>query len=452
MQPKFVLALVRSGRFKCLGFEPVIHYFCRALSIQVHGWCAMEALLIPFLSILAVVGLAAAVDPSSVVFDPIGVPPEWANRGYTSDVVSSRVTDEIRRMNETANSLKQGRGVVLGTQKTVTRELGSYLGLAAPIWIMRKEMGLIEFTISGEIVLKDKKKNTYQFLLRSSSVSTNVLTSTECGSIDRPDELIGYAAEEALRAIDPYILAAFYFDREEDAFYAARKKMEAAAVGGKATSDVETMDADDMGGTATSEMVEKEMGEQKDMDDTCGSAHERQVGPFHQTETAIKYSLEVLPRKELVWSYDLWGLVHMVKDEYDLAIEKFKLALAVDPKFEIALHNWGIALAEQGHYREAIGKYQEALAAGGTDLPGIYNAWAVALGKLGYSDEAISVFQMVMKMDPNYADAYHKLGELYETLGQMQKANGLYKRAVALDPTGEGFKEDLGRTDKMLQH
>ncbi len=390
----------------------------------------MEALLIPIFSVLAVVGLAVAVDNSTVIFDPISVPPEWQNRGYTSDVVSFRLTDEIRRMNEEADSFKRGRGVRLGTEKTVTQELGGYLGLAAPIWIVRKEMGLIEFTVGGEIVLRDKGKSRYQFLLRSSSLKTSVLTSTECGSIDKPDELIRLAAEETLRAIDPYILAAYYFDQEEDAFYKAR-----------ASSKTDK----------SAEVPNSEVGEKKDTDDTCGGM-ERDVGPFHQTVTAIKYSLERLPKSEQKWPYDLWGLVHMVKEEYALAIKKFKLALAIDPNFEIALHNWGIALAEQKRYREAIGKYQAAVAAGGKDLPGIYNAWAVALGKLGYTDEAESAFRLVLRMDPSYADAYHKLGELYETLGETKKANELYKEAVKLDPTGEGFEQDLKRTDQMLEH
>ncbi len=158
----------------------------------------MEVLLIPIFTVMAVVGLAVAVDNSTVIFDPITVPPEWENRGYTSTVVTSRLTDKIRRMNDQAESFKRGRGVRLGTDKTVTQELGSYLNLAAPIWIVRKEMGLIEFTVGGEIVLKDKGEGTYQFLLRSSSLKASVLTSTECGSIDKPDELIQLAAEEAL--------------------------------------------------------------------------------------------------------------------------------------------------------------------------------------------------------------------------------------------------------------
>ena len=404
--------------------------FCRASSFRNPVWCAMEALLIPIFSVMAVVGLAVAVDNSTVIFDPIAVPPEWQDRGYTSEVVTFRLTDEIRRMNHAADSFKRGRGVRLGTEKTVTQELGSYLGLAAPIWIVRKEMGLIEFTVGGEIVLRDKDKGRYQFLLRSSSLKTSELTATECGSIDKPDELIRLAAEEALHAIDPYILAAFYFDREEDAFYEAREAMR---------SD------------KTAETPTAEMGEKKEMEDTCIRT-QTDVGPFHRTVKAIKYSLERLPKAERKWPYDLWGLVHMVKEEYALAIEKFKLALAIDPNFEIALHNWGIALAEQRRYREAIDKYQAAVAAGGKDLPGIYNAWAVALGKLGYTDEAESAFHLVLRMDPSYADAYHKLGELYETLGETKKANELYKEAVKLDPTGEGFEQDLERTDQMLEH
>jgi hypothetical protein len=385
----------------------------------------MEIILISILSALAVIGLALTVDTSTVVFDPISVPPQWQNLGYTSNVVSSRLTDQILRMNEEADSHKRGRGVQLGSQKTVTHELGSYLGLAAPIWILRKEMGLIKVTVGGEIVLVDQKSKSYQFLMRSTTNSTTVFTSTECGSDTHPDVLIGLAAEEALRVIDPYILAAYYFEREENAYYAAQ--------GDESPED-------------ESKSPVEEGGEKIDVDNTCGSTPHDKLGAFHNTLWTIQNSVKISSKDNRKWYYDLWGMVHMVKKEYDLAIGKFKNALAIDPKFAIAIHNWGIALAAQGRYRDAIAKYQEAVAAGST-MPGIYNHWAFALGKLGYSEEAIDAFHIALKIDPDYADAYHKLGELYEGLGQTRMANDNYKKAVVLDPTGKGFRESFERTD-----
>jgi tetratricopeptide (TPR) repeat protein len=419
----------------------------------------MELLVLSFFSALAVVAMAVAGNNSTIVFDPIKVPPEWQNRGYTSDVVSNRLTDAIRRMNEEAGTFKRRRGVRLGSDKTVTQELGRYLGLSAPIWIMRKELGLIEYTVGGEIVLADKDTGMYQFLLRSSNFSADqhsgdrsstdvhVLTAAACGTLDRPADLIQLGAEEALRVIGPYILASYYFDREEDAYYSLRNP-EADGMRQRLKLLHTPLEAVIPDGA---DEPNPNVGDKTYKDGNCGG-RVKYGAPFHQTVEAIKHSLATMPEAERKWPYDLWGLVHLVKDEYELAIEKFEAAIAIDPRFEVAIHNWGLALAAQGNYRAAIYKYQEAVAAGGMGLPGVYNGWAIALGKLGYTAEAISIFQIVLKMDPKYADAYHKLGELYETLGNTKKANGYYREAVALDPTGEGFKADFNRTRETLAH
>ncbi len=81
----------------------------------------MEVLLIPIFTVMAVVGLVVAVDNSTVIFDPITVPPEWENRGYTSIVRYQRtllVVGVIRR----AKQVGYGRQTFLAVAAQPTFE------------------------------------------------------------------------------------------------------------------------------------------------------------------------------------------------------------------------------------------------------------------------------------------------------------------------------------------
>lgn len=52
----------------------------------------------------------------------------------------------------------------------------------------------------------------------------------------------------------------------------------------------------------------------------------------------------------------------------------------------------------------------------------------------GRHDEAIAVYQNVIKMKPDYTRAYNNLGAVYATLGRHAEAAAVYEQALAVDP------------------
>jgi tetratricopeptide (TPR) repeat protein len=73
------------------------------------------------------------------------------------------------------------------------------------------------------------------------------------------------------------------------------------------------------------------------------------------------------------------------------------------------------------------------VALGDKDLTTHYN-YGVVLINLGRSADAKPVFENLLSLDENYADAYYHLGIIYIGLGEVIKSKELLQRFIDLDP------------------
>jgi Flp pilus assembly protein TadD len=102
------------------------------------------------------------------------------------------------------------------------------------------------------------------------------------------------------------------------------------------------------------------------------------------------------------------GVIFYRSKSYDLAIEQFQLARKQAPHSPNVWNNLGVAYLDKG--------------------------------ELG---EAMSAFEQALKLKPDYASAYFNLGQLYDVLGDHQKARECLRRVIEYDKHGE-----LGRRAK----
>jgi tetratricopeptide (TPR) repeat protein len=93
---------------------------------------------------------------------------------------------------------------------------------------------------------------------------------------------------------------------------------------------------------------------------------------------------------------------------------------------------------EDGHYREALAKYDEALAAR-PDSPAYVRAKARTLMQMGRDEAALRWFDKAAALQPLFGGTYANRGILYDRMGRYREAVADYKKALKLDSSvGDG--------------
>ena len=127
-------------------------------------------------------------------------------------------------------------------------------------------------------------------------------------------------------------------------------------------------------------------------------------------------------------AYNLWGNALCNQGHYDEAIAKYQQAIEIDPKYVLAYNNWGGALGQQKKYDEAIAKFQQSI---GIDpkYAYAYCNWGITLGEQKKYNEAIAKFQKAIEIDPKYALPYNNWGNALQALGKNAEAAEKFARA-----------------------
>jgi tetratricopeptide (TPR) repeat protein len=90
----------------------------------------------------------------------------------------------------------------------------------------------------------------------------------------------------------------------------------------------------------------------------------------------------------------------------------------------------GLALAQQQQLESAADAFKHLIVLNPEDVWGRQNL-AICVKKLGRRDEAIQEFQRALKIKPRFGLAWLGLGQLYEEMGQTNKADPCFQKALA---------------------
>jgi len=141
------------------------------------------------------------------------------------------------------------------------------------------------------------------------------------------------------------------------------------------------------------------------------------------------------------------GACHLRSNNTSEALRYFEAALGLGPKEEeiaTICSYMGQCLKEKGQYREAL-KILEKGNAYDADRTDIYNLMGFCHYKLKEHEKAIGCFQEVLRIDPSSAIDYANVASNYREMGNKDLAIQFYEFALALDPTIEFARDNLGR-------
>ena len=103
-----------------------------------------------------------------------------------------------------------------------------------------------------------------------------------------------------------------------------------------------------------------------------------------------------------------------------------------------------VVLHAQGRIDEALVIYEAVLKADPANKLALYNIGLIAQGK-DQTDDAIAKYDAVLAIDAQYMPALYNLGLLYAAGGQNDKAISLLRKAIEVNPSFAPAKYNLGK-------
>lgn len=178
---------------------------------------ASTSVLILISTLLVATGIYKSTFSDSISFEPLQVPSAFTDKGYTPQISTTRLVDEIRKINSTATTTKS-RSSVSGKQPG--EELAKINSLPIPAGIdinaiqaiVREFLGVQSRTINGDItIIGDGKEHKYFVRVRQSPENHLLVDEIVTGE---PDEVLRLTAIKIIESIDPVVAASYYRNRK----------------------------------------------------------------------------------------------------------------------------------------------------------------------------------------------------------------------------------------------
>jgi predicted TPR repeat methyltransferase len=160
------------------------------------------------------------------------------------------------------------------------------------------------------------------------------------------------------------------------------------------------------------------------------------------------------------------GSLYIAVGALQSAIDAYRTAVRLDPRYALGHINLADALAETGGIQEAIAEYRTALSVDPASIDGhvglavallragdaatavaecrralsvdssrvqAWHVMAIALGKSGDRQAAIAAERKALALDVGFAKGWHALGNFLDEAGEIDQATSAYQRALDLD-------------------
>jgi tetratricopeptide (TPR) repeat protein len=168
-------------------------------------------------------------------------------------------------------------------------------------------------------------------------------------------------------------------------------------------------------------------------------AYEQQHS-YESARQAYERALELLPPEQagadqaILWHY--LGNVYRTLGEYSEAIVAYQRATQLDDRYALPWNSLGSVYNSQGRETEAVAAFEQAIQRN-PDYAWPFHNLALICERQERYDEALKFFEEAIvrhRQEQDQAASWHRLGNIYLTLGQYERAIVVYRRAIELNP------------------
>lgn len=150
---------------------------------------------------------------TAIKIGPIQAPRELTSLGYTPELISKRVLDEIHRIKIKAKTAKQTDNLAPISKEVEVEIPGSKISLSYFAEIVGSFFGFYKQLIDGEITKHDEG---YRIRIRIPSKSSVIHYNAKDWSAKSIDKLVKRSAIGIIEKLDPFILASYYYGVKND--------------------------------------------------------------------------------------------------------------------------------------------------------------------------------------------------------------------------------------------
>jgi tetratricopeptide (TPR) repeat protein len=130
------------------------------------------------------------------------------------------------------------------------------------------------------------------------------------------------------------------------------------------------------------------------------------------------------------------GLQAQAAGDFDFAVDAYLQVIQLDPQNKFAYYNLGVIEQVRGELPAAEGHYRTTLGLDPDFVPALFN---LAILRTETSpDEAVTLYEHLIQVDPSHAAAHLNLGFLLIEQGHERRGQKELEEAVRLDPSLEG--------------
>jgi tetratricopeptide (TPR) repeat protein len=143
----------------------------------------------------------------------------------------------------------------------------------------------------------------------------------------------------------------------------------------------------------------------------------------------------------------LLGVIHLVRGEFDAAIESCERAVALDPNGASVTGFLGYALNWAGRPEEALNLAQKAMRF--SPLHPSWYVWVAAHANrlLGRYEEAVVLYQRAINQTPEWISSHIGLTACYAEMGRLEDARTQAAEVLRIDP-----RYSIGRYATILTY